>query len=616
MADKELDIKINLNISDAKAAAEVMKSEMAKVALAAEKFAWEKEQAEKKAADRAIAEARREAREREKAAVQAAAAQEKAAVQGVQRAGELGTAIRHAAAQFVGFQGAQAIVSAVSGAFQAARDRSAELARQVIDTRDALREIAAIKGVKSDTKLALKDAEFQAATGLRADESIAFQTAFQGSGAQFIGKTISEGAGEQFERDAAALAAKNGLNADVAGDLAGSLIGFTDFKAAAARTGQSEGDVALGQLNRGLGILGRGKGRNSVLANQLSMLAASMVNEDEMKGVFSNIEEAAVAISVGAEKHDAQAFEIVRTFNRATTEFDGEQGETLKAAGLDANTKPFERARKLAEFLQREAVDKGAKPEAYLAGHGFTRMEDRDAIMTFINRGVEGGVIADRLAYAGELGGANEARADIKRFQEDPEGPGAVRVAEAQRRAAELRAGVDKANQEALRQQAVARLTDRKEIDTTAANAEEAFFDKTSPAILLGLSPGYREEKIDAEMQRILRERAAANGVHPDRIRGQSGEHGGLMAGSEEAQTDRIKSMMAGLSAAGVNPITGEPAGPRPAMPGLDASPLTGQPAAEALEQLRQINRNLERPPAAREPIPVEPRGGRPDRAR
>jgi hypothetical protein len=356
-------------------------------------------------------------------------------------ADKVAESLKGLAGSTIGLGGVIQVATSIADVMQKARENAAKLADDFIRQRDALREIASLSGGQSNNKSTIEFAKSNVRTGATPEEAKAFKTEFLNAGAQQIGpgKSLSQEQAEKYSEQMSAYATAKGLDPATTGNLAGSALGFQNFNA------KGQGDREAGQsVARSIAVLESGQGRSQVLATQLQMLSASTVNEDEMKGVFKTPEEAAVAISIGAEKHDAQANELVQATKRGLYSKKEKEAATNKAAGIEDSDSFETRNRKMAKLIDTEAVNKGIRPDEYLQDKYEDQMT-REGILTFYNRGVKGGVFDARKATLAGMNDPNMVATAVEKFQKDPEGAGPDRIAKAEKILAENERGAKRA---------------------------------------------------------------------------------------------------------------------------------------------------------------------------
>ncbi|AGA31662.1 hypothetical protein Sinac_7631 (plasmid) [Singulisphaera acidiphila DSM 18658] len=340
-------------------------------------------------------------------------------------------------------------------------------------------------------------------------EGQAFLTELYNSGAQFKGVNIGDKEFDQYSKQLAQLAIAKGMSPAETGNLGGTVLGLQDF----SKFGDNASEKALGKANSAVSIMGRGKGRNATLLSQFSMLSSSAMNEDEMKGVFTDSDEVATVISVMAEKHDAQAAELAKMAIRGLRGFDKEQGDLLKKAGITAQTKFVDAIKQLAPVVEKEAKERNVKVEDVLASH-FTEHGAVDALGVAINKGVSGGVFADREAFAKTVQGPEPALKDIEDLMASPRG--VMRQAEADMVLASLERGQENDSFEIVRRQAAAKLMRDKQLDTTEKNLDDFIVNKAS----FGMLGDATQRRIDQQALKTIIDRAPAGALSQDDVKG------------------------------------------------------------------------------------------------
>jgi hypothetical protein len=393
-----------------------------------------------------------------------------------------------------------AVVSTLQTLGQAATDagaKSRQFASKFASQRDQAGELAALMERPNDARFNMGQADFSVKTGMRAPERNAFLTELYNSGAQFKGNKISNAEFDQYAEQVGLLSTAKGYDPAQTGNLAGTVLGFSDY----TKYGDQASERALGKVNSGLAILQHGKGRASVLANQFSMLTSSALNEDAMKGTFQDSDEAAMAISIAAEKHDAQAAELVKIATRSLRGFDESQGPLLKKAKITPQTGFIEAIEKLAPVVEAEAREKNLKPEDILRKYTKDQAES-EALGVFINKGVTGGGFAERRKFAEGVQGPDVALRSNREFSTSERF--LDRQADAEIEREDLERGAENSKLEIIRKKAIASLANRREIDTTSTLFKDYMVGKTS----FGLLGGGDQVRIDEEAQRLIRQTA------------------------------------------------------------------------------------------------------------
>jgi hypothetical protein len=487
------------------------------------------------------------------AAMQAAKAQE-------QNVGWFAKSVESVAAYAAGFVGLNFAVSLLRGIGQAvgeAAEHQAKLTEEFIRYRDAQREFQAMQGGTATTKAALAQAQFEVGAGMTPQEALAFRTGFANYAQQYNGRTITEAQYAQFEQEAARLTTAVGIEPQLVGELAGRTAGFRDFRRA------PEG-APLGELYEGLQVLQHGAGGNRELVQQAARITARLLSSDEATGVFQKSRDAYILESVLAEASPDESEVYARAAVRAVRAFqDKTAAPLLQQAGVTPQTEFFAAVRQIGAVVQAEARAKGLKTYDVLAQY-YGDEREKNAMAVLINKGLEGGLIAERQGFAASIEGKEPAKAAerataaarefLRKSETDPEGTFRARQAEAQRRAAELGRGAETSVASVLQKQAEAQLIAEREIDTASTKVTDFLMDATSPSRWLGFSPTERQQRINlrTKYNLIRRGRAAGLEFKPTDFDYETQE--GFDAAVNK-QLERFK-------AAGIDPYTGKPLAP------------------------------------------------------
>lgn len=477
-------------IKDAERVARYVEREEARMARAAERAA----QQQQRAAEKASA-AQQRAAEKAASAAEASAAKMNAALAGAALAGAamLGKALQD-----------------INAAMDKAAQRSRELAQNFGAGRDQLGELAAIQGKTLDNQFALDFARFNRQTGMTAAESKAYQTQLYNAGVQYSGKNISAPEFGQYAEQAGRLGQAWRLQPDVMGDLAGSLLGSRDY----SRFGENASEQALADLNKMLAIGSRGRGENRVLADAMSKLMAANMSEDEFRGTFRTGEEVATLVSTIAESRPQEPEVYARAAIRGLR---GKEAAPLReAAGITPNMPFFEQINRIAPLIEKEARAGGTNVNDVVSKY-FNDEREQVGIATLINRGVAGGVIADRMRFGAENEGVGAAFGRINQYEGTE--AAALRRAQADVALAEAQRGAENSGVDILRSQALAELVRTKAIGTGVTGVKDWLSQggpiKGIPVArdIFNQIPDPEQARINAEASRILERRMQAAGL-------------------------------------------------------------------------------------------------------
>lgn len=408
--------------------------------------------------------------------------------------------LKRYALQAAALTGLTALAYTYGRAATEAGERSRALTATFVSEREQLGEMATLLGRPNDNKFALEMARFNVTTGMRPGERNAFLTELLNSGAQFKGSKISEKEFGEFAQQSAALTTALGFDPGQTGNLAGTVLGFQDF----SKFGDRASEEALGKLSSGFQILGHGKGAPGVMARQFAMLTSASLSEDEMRGTFTGdkaSDEAAIALSIAAEKHDAQAAELVKIATRGLRAFDDEKtGPLLAKAGIKPSTGFIAAVEQLAPVIEQEAASiPGGKTEDVLRKK-FADVGTAEALAVFLNKGVFEGGFAERRQFAEGVQGPGKAMETIGKFQQDQ--VFGNRQADALNALDQAERGSKNSKLDIIRKQALASLGKQGKVDTTGA----IFKDYLVGATAFGALGSGEQVRIDEEAQRLIRQ--------------------------------------------------------------------------------------------------------------
>ncbi len=267
-------------------------------------------------------------------------------------------------------------VGAIASAFADAKRASEGMARQVLDTTAALREIAAIK-----EKFAPDDAELQQhigvrlASGMTQDQAVEYQEGLANALGTVPESKLSAVERAKLEKQGAAYVARTSRNAATARARADALGMIPNFMKGKSTTASQVTDMA-DSIDV---ILGRGAASQQVMTEQYREVLSAMTGDEDMKGFFHDPRQAAgmtaVASSFDKGAPGTATLEAVRALRgftrfRKTKGLDASQSQTLAAAGINERMNPYEAMQSLFGF-----ADKSMKPDeafdVFLARRGF-----------------------------------------------------------------------------------------------------------------------------------------------------------------------------------------------------------------------------------------------------
>lgn len=289
----------------------------------------------------------------------------------------------------LGLSAAKNVVTTFVGAFADAKKSSEDMARQVLDTASALRDIAAIK-----EKFGPDDAELKQhlavrlASGLTHPEAHDYQEELYNS----LG-TVSKEKFDDQERSKLEI-----LGAQYAARAGG---GIGSVKARATLLGllpdyikgKPSAERVVDEADRIDVILGKGAGSQQVSTTQYQEILTALTSGD-LKGFLNDPKQAAalnaIASKFGPNHSATSVMEAVREV-RGLTKFrqgegiDAAQAETLTAAGIDEKDDPVTAMRKLFKFMA-PIVDKGEAFPVALGRRGFRNQTGNERLAQFFEQ--------------------------------------------------------------------------------------------------------------------------------------------------------------------------------------------------------------------------------------
>lgn len=441
------------------------------------------------------------------AAMKAADVEYKGAKNGWEGVDRLMGSVKALALSYVGLEAGVKMLGAIGEAAREAALAQTKYTDEFLKFRDAQRELMGMSGAPMTTANVLKNAQFAAEVGLDQDKARGFREQFSGSGVQFRGKNMAAADYARFETMSATYAASQGIDPTVMGNLAGKIVGSRDYTKE-----KDPAAAALGDLNQAFKVLQKGSGSNASLVKNLSTLSSFAQNPDQLMGTFNSWRESAVAISTSAEINPEESETMTRAAIKALRPdaADKKHQELLAKAGVTPQMKFFDAWAKLAPFVRDEAKRTNVDVGQVLQSYGLNRLEGV-AAGAFINKGVFGGVIADRMAEADANARPEIAQGILRDALTNPEGPVVHTRSVEGRKLAEIQQGAARAATATLMEQAQARM-----VATGAGTSTvgETAWDETVGRIgsRFGVMPAL-EQRRTSMMANIIEERARVQGI-------------------------------------------------------------------------------------------------------
>jgi dihydroxyacetone kinase DhaKLM complex PTS-EIIA-like component DhaM len=386
-----------------------------------------------------------------------------------------------------------------SAASQEAWKYNEQITSDLIKRMQVERELQALQGRKSTAETAIETLRFAMNAGMSAEDATKFKTEFQNSGAQFVGKTVTQQQSEQFQKQAAQFAAVKGIEADVVGDLAGKLTGQHDF----SKEGAAGSKELFKRMAQSMSILSAGSGGNSQLVNQQARIMASLMSEDETAGVFKTPQEVATLVSTFAEASPKETETYSKAAVRGLRDFKGKPAALLTQAGITPQTNFMDAVNNIAPIIDKIAKETGEKRYDVL-GRYFEDQETKTALSVLLNKGVgPNGAFAARAQTAKDTE-PDKVLAEMNDALNDMKGPLAATSAATGKQLAEAERAKGRIGYQNFAQQAENSLIAKGELNTSYDNFGEKFFDNVNFLNGLRGKKGARAEHIDIEAVNLL----------------------------------------------------------------------------------------------------------------
>jgi hypothetical protein len=336
-------------------------------------------------------------KQRVDAATDAAGFEKEGFLDGVLGATQFGAAVTGAGAALLALRAGKDVVDAVVDSIVQAKKGSQEMARQVLDTAAALREIAAIK-----EKFAPDEAELaqhigvRKASGLTQAQAIEYQTELYNALGTVSKKRFDEKERAKLELEAAPYVARTGRTPEDA-KARGSLLGLLPDYVKPGAGGKVQAKDVVETADKVDVILGRGAADQRTMTDQYRQLLTATTAEEKGQGLFSDPAQAA-ALTAVASKFDReapataalQAIRQARGFTkfRKTPGTLASQAATLSAAKIEEHDDPLQAMMKLFKY-----ADENFKGEAFdtaLARRGFRDQTGNKRLLQFYQQYKQG----------------------------------------------------------------------------------------------------------------------------------------------------------------------------------------------------------------------------------
>lgn len=312
-----------------------------------------------------------------------------------------------------GYQMVKDLASAMSDGFKESAEYVKEVSREFTDLRTSLQEIAALQGRDNSGSFTTDQARAAASAGLKPEEWVKFQSAFQSVAGAYIegpDARMGDDQAEEFQRRLAQFAKAKGVAAEDVAELGGSILQFAD--------GPIDPDEAMARAGRAFRTLERARTKPSQLMKPMTGVMAMGADADEAAQLLN------LAGEIKPGEEEVYVTNPLKALDKLI--LDG-RGEEL---GLRDGMSPLEKIRAASEALAARAAG-GEDMNAMLSDYA-KDMRERRGLEGFVNRGVLAGGFdrvagyiattpadyADRASAgyaASDEGRAQQAQADLAR---------------------------------------------------------------------------------------------------------------------------------------------------------------------------------------------------------
>lgn len=394
---------------------------------------------------------------------------------------------------------AKAVLSTIVSQLNSAADFTKETAKNFIELRKSMQQVAALKDKSNDAKFTLEEVEKAKAASLTPDEWRNFQEEFQSfAGAQLEGpdRKLDDKQAEEFQQRVSKFIKSEGIAPQLGAELGGTLLENSK--------GPQNVDNLMDRYGKTYETLKKSRTPVAQLLPQVARVAAYGVSPEEAAQLL-----AVIAPAMPREEDTG----VENTF-RAIQELKspGKDGEPSKAEefGIKKGMTKFEEVKALSRNVA-ERMKKGEDPAEFLKAAKVGDMRQLRGIQGLARYGVELGGFARFERYAKDLP-VNHTNQAAKRFDASENGQQAAR--DADRAAALAKSGADNRKLEELRQEAETQLIKEKRFEKPTAGD----FGRGTLANFTGVP--VKEQLINERSVSIARQRShynpmATKGVDP-----------------------------------------------------------------------------------------------------
>lgn len=387
----------------------------------------------------------------------------------VRSSNSLGMSFGRLGAAMLALRAGHVLLEAIRDALKEAREYAAEVGKEVLGVRDAVRELAAVRGGKLSTaQVADEVLKLRAVSGMKESEAIDFDVMWESaiSAAKKTGNwELNDDETAKAKKTAAQFAVANGISPEVIGRMVPSIGTYQKVKTADDVAGQ------LGIIHK-MGV--EAVGKFSPLMKVYNKLAPTMIKPGGGGAVKSAGELMGVISATSPESGQESA--ITQMLNQAWDTMavaqNDDQAKAFQKMGIVPGKTDFLGGLEGFKKLIDEGADRGENAETTLFNAGFHRKSANRAISKAVTMIDVFRKNAIATAGAGDASAVYDANAKFK--AENPD-----RFAEASVDAARQERGKNNADLDVARRFVLAGLTKRNLVDKPGTNFIEGLHDHT-----------------------------------------------------------------------------------------------------------------------------------------
>jgi hypothetical protein len=432
----------------------------------------------------------------------------------------------------MGLSAIRQVASAMGDEFRRSADEVNRLATQFADVRQAMQQVAALRGEGNSNQFTVEQVRAGARAGLTPQEWTRAQEEFQSRAGAYIGKDagdqgrLDDKQGEEYQQQIAAFAKARGINPSEAMGLGGGLLQFSEGKQ----------DVK--------GLMSRYGKVFKTLERAPTPVAQLLPQMSRLMGQGFSPEEAAQALAIQSEANPGEEQTFVTSALKAVT--DARLEGKGAALGLKEGMTPMQQLEAASRTL-RDRIAAGEDQDTLMKEYA-PRIEEKRGLLGFINRGVGAQGFERVRGYAAGTPDNFTSKA-VEEYEKSDEGRAARRRADLALAEAER----GELSQPVMEQLELARIEATRRGDLEQGRVSNAY----RGTIGAGTGVDSAKQIVNQEALRRLRTRAAGLGIVRDEFAGFQADtvNGGVAAGdavhrSQASVNAEIRDLLQRIAAA------------------------------------------------------------------